>query len=138
MKVVNKYMKNFTFFYNFTWEKSFDEYSKIDFDKYKGENDFIYTSKQNILMNKYGRVNEIYTQKVYEERQQMESENKKIKIANFEIDSIPLPIKIGFFLVILLIFFGTIFYFLRTLKGSKLEKKKKDKKEKKEKKKKIQ
>ncbi len=79
-KVVNKYMKNVTFFYNFTWEKSFDEYSKIDFNKYKVESDLIYTEKQNILMNKNGRVNEIYTpKKVCEERQQMESENKKIK-----------------------------------------------------------
>jgi hypothetical protein len=133
MKIVNKYIKDFTFFYNFTWEKIFDDYNKINFDKYKEENDLVYTGKQNNLMRRYGRVNELYKQKVYEERQYMDNENKKIKIANFEINSLPLSFKIGFFLVILLLFFGTIFYFLRTLRKKPLEKKKKEKKEKKKK-----
>ena len=130
MNLVNKYMKNFTFVNDFKWEKCYDDYSRIDYDKYMGEDDLVYTVKQSLLMNKYGKVKEKYKQKLYQERRNMYNEKKKIKIGKYEINKLPSSIKIGFFLVILLIFFGTVFYCLRTLENKPLEKKKKEKKKK--------
>ena len=130
IKLVNKYIRNLTYFNNFKWEECYDEYNKIDFDKYMGEEDLNYTVSQNLLMYRYDKVTEIYQQKRIEERHNIYNENKKIKIGNFEINNIPLPFKLGFFLIILLLFFGTIFYFLKSLGKKPVEKKKKEKKKK--------
>ena len=130
IKLVNKYMKNLTYFHNFKWEKCYDDYNQIDYDKFKGEKDLKYTAEQKLLMHRYSKVNEIYKQKKEEEIQNMNNENKKIRIGNFEINSLPSSFKIGFFMVILLIIFGTIFYFLKTLGKKSPGKKKKEKKKK--------
>ena len=132
IKVVNKYLKNLTLFNDFKWEKDFDEIIKIDPDKYANQTDLRYTMDQQVLMYKFNKVNEQYRQKRADQRENIEMENRKIRIGKLDMDSIPLSIKFGIFLVIIIIFFGGIFYFLKTL-----EKKPKDKK-KKEKKKKIQ
>ena len=128
--LVNKYFKNITFVNDFEWEKVFDDYTKIDFDKYKNESDLRYTMAQQILMYKYHKVDEIYRQKKADEREKYLNENKKIRIGNYDMDNIPLSIKLGIFLVILIIFFGGCFYLLKTLQKKPLEKKKKEKKKK--------
>ena len=46
------------------------------------------------------------------------------------MESIPSSIKLGVFLVILILFFGGIFYFLKTLDRKPKDKKKKEKKKK--------
>jgi len=131
IKVVNKYFKNLTLIKDFAWEKSFDEFSKIDFDKYHNASDLTYTFEQQILMYKFNKVNELFRQKRADQREVFEAENRKIKIGQIDMDSIPLSFKLGIFLVILVLFFGGIFYFLKTLDKKPKDKKKKDKEKKK-------
>ena len=130
IKTVNVYLKNLTYFYNFKWEKSVDEYTKLDFSKYATDNNLNITKEQQILMNKYNRVNDIFNQKMDEKREKIANENKKIRIGNFDMDNIPKNIKFGVFFVIMIIIFGGLFYYLRTLVKKPQEKKKKEKKKK--------
>ena len=128
--LVNKYFKNMSFVNDFKWEKVFDDYTKIDFDKYSNESDLRYTMAQQILMYKFRKVDEIYRQKRADEREKYEKENRKIRIGKYDMDNIPSSIKLGVFLVILILFFGGCFYLLKTLQKKPLEKKKKEKKKK--------
>ena len=129
INIVNKYIKNLTYFNNFKYEKSFKSLIDIDFDKYNNESDLILTMDQQVLMYKYQSVEEVFRQKRADQREAYEQEEKKIKIGSLELDQIPNYIKFTAFLVVLLIIFGGIFYFLKTL-----EKKPKDKKKNKKKK----
>ena len=131
IKLVNKYFKNLTLLKDFQWEKSFDEFSKIDFDKYHNTSDLTYNFEQQILMYKFNKVNELFRQKRADQREVFEAENRKIRIGQLDMDSIPLSFKLGIFLVILVLFFGGIFYFLKTLDKKPKDKKKKDKEKKK-------
>ena len=131
IKLVNKYFKNLTLLKDFAWEKSFDEFSKIDFDKYHNASDLTYTLDQQFLMYKFNKVNELFRQKRADQREVFEAENRKIRIGQIDMDSIPLSFKLGIFLVILVLFFGGIFYFLKTLDKKPKDKKKKDKEKKK-------
>ena len=131
IKLVNKYFQNLTLMKDFQWEKSFDEFSKIDFDKYHNASDLTYTFEQQILMYKFNKVNELFRQKRADQREVFEAENRKIRIGQIDMDSIPLSFKLGIFLVILVLFFGGIFYFLKTLDKRPKDKKKKDKEKKK-------
>jgi len=131
IKVVNKYFKNLSLIKDFEWEKSFDEFSKIDFDKYHNASDLTYTFEQQILMYKFNKVNELFRQRRADQREVYEAENRKIKIGQIDMDSIPLTFKLGIFLVILVLFFGGIFYFLKTLEKKPKDKKKKEKEKKK-------
>ena len=128
MKTVNKYFKNMSLIKEYEWEKSFDKYLNIDFDKFHNESDLAFTKEQQLLMNKFKKVNTIFNLK---RREKYENENRKIKIANVDFESIPLSFKLGIFLVILVLFFGGIFYFLKTLEKKPKDKKKKERKEKK-------
>ena len=130
IKKVNTYIKNLTYFYNFKWEKDFDEFTKIDLDKYANETDLRLTMDQQILMYKYSKVNEMFRIKKADDREKIEKENRKIKIGQIDMDSIPIAFKFGIFLAILVIFFGGIFYFLKTLQNKPKDKKKKEKKKK--------
>jgi len=80
IKVVNKYFKNLSLIKDFEWEKSFDEFSKVDFDKYHNASDLTYTFEQQILMYKFNKVNELFRQKRADQREMFEAENRKIKI----------------------------------------------------------
>ena len=82
---------------------------------------------QQILMYKFEKTEEIYKQKEILDREMYEKENRKIRIGKVELQNIPNSFKLGIFLVILIVFFGGIFYFLGTLKADKKEKKKKKK-----------
>ena len=132
IKIVNMFMKNLTFHNNFKWIKEFDEISKIDFDKYKNKNysDFSLTMEQQILMYKYRRVDDLFRQKRADERDNIDKENQKIKIGQLDMDSIPTSVKFLVFLAILVIFFGGVFYLLKTLEKKPKDKKKKEKKKK--------
>ena len=129
INIVNKYVKNLTYFDNFKLEKSFKSLVDIDFDKYNNQSDLVLTMDQQVLMYKYQSVEEVFRQKRADQREVHEQENQKIKIGSLELDQIPSYVKFTAFLVVLLIIFGGIFYFLKTL-----EKKPKDKKKNKKKK----
>ena len=130
IKLVNIYMKNLTFFGNFKWREEFDELSKVDYDKYNNLTDLRLTTEQQILMYKYQRVDELFRQKRADEREYIDNENKKIRIGQIDMDSIPSSIKFLVFLVILVLLFGGVFYFLKTLEKKPKDKKKKEKKKK--------
>ena len=121
--VVNKYVKNLTYFDNFKFEKNFKSLVDVDFEKYNNESDLVLTMDQQVLMYKYQSVEEVFRQKRADQRETHEKENQKIKIGSLELDQIPNYVKFTAFLVILIIIFGGIFYFLKSL-----EKKPKDKK----------
>ena len=127
IKNVNYYIKNLTFLNNFKWEKNFEEFTKIDFDKYKNQSDFQFTTEQHILMYKFDKVEEIYKQKRTEERERYINENRKMRIGKIELESIPNSFKLSLLLFILIVFFGGIFYYLKKLQKKPIEKKKKKK-----------
>ena len=127
IKNVNYYIKNLTFLNNFKWEKNFEEFTKIDFDKYKNQSDFQFTTEQQVLMYKFDKVEEIYKQKRTEERERYINENRKIRIGKIELENIPNSFKLALLLFILIVFFGGIFYYLKKLQKKPIEKKKKKK-----------
>ena len=128
--VVNKFVKNLTYFDNFKMDKSFKSLSEVDFDKYNNISDLILTMEQQVLMYKYQSVEELFRQKRADQRDTtVKDNNEKIKIGNFDIDRIPGSIKFGMLLIFLILIFGGVFYFLK-----KMEKKPKDKKKNKKKK----
>ena len=128
IKEVNKYIKNLTFVRNFEWEKNFDKISEINFDKYKNISDLEYTVNQQVLMYNFQKAEEVFKQKQMEDRERYIKANQKIKIGNLDLENIPQGFKLGIFLIIFLIFFGTIFYYLKGLNkklGANSKKKKK-------------
>jgi hypothetical protein len=133
IKIVNNYIKHLYYFNNFRWEKSFENYTQINFTKYNNRTDLYFTQSQRILMFLYEKVNEIFRQKRADQTVHFENEvpqeNQKIKIGNYDMEQIPLAIKLGIFLVVIILSFGGVFYFLK-----KMEKKPKDKKKNKKKK----
>ena len=127
---VNYYIKNLTFLNTFKWEKNFDKIININFDKYKNISDLEYTIQEHILMYKFEKVQEIYRQKRIEDREKYQKENQKIRIGKIDLENIPNSFKLVIFLVILILFFGGIFYFLKTLQTkpkNEIKKKKKKK-----------
>ena len=131
IKVVHKYMKNLTYFNNFKWMKEFKELSDLDMDNYNNETDLAYTMNQQILMYKYQKVDELFRQKTADEKNSNEeTENRKLKIGEIDMDSIPTSFKLIIFLIILILFFGGVFYLLKTLEKKPKDKKKKEKKKK--------
>ena len=128
IKEVNKYIKNLTFVRNFEWEKNFDKISEINFDKYKNISDLEYTINQQVLMYNFQKAEEVFKQKQMEDRERYIKANQRIKIGNLDLEKIPQEFKLGIFLIIFLIFFGTIFYYLKGLNkklGANSKKKKK-------------
>jgi len=128
IKEVNKYIKNLTFVRDFEWEKNFDKLSEINFDKYKNISDLEYTINQQVLMYNFQKAEEVFKQKQMEDRERYIKANQRIKIGNLDLEKIPQELKLGIFLIIFLIFFGTIFYYLKGLNkklGANSKKKKK-------------
>jgi abortive infection bacteriophage resistance protein len=81
----------------------------------------------------FEKVNELFRQKRADQtvdfQKEIQQENQKIKIGNFDMNNIPIGIKLGIFLIVIIVLFGGVFYFLK-----KMEKKPKDKKKNKKKK----
>jgi len=124
MKIVNKYFKNLNLLIDFEWDKSFNEYLKVDFDKYHNARDLKFTPEQELLMYKFNKVNELFRQK----RGEYEAENRKIRIGNLDFENIPLSFKLAIFIAILVLIFGGMFYFLKTLERKPKDKKKRERK----------
>lgn len=125
---VNYYIKNLTFINDFVWEKNFDKISEINFDKYKNISDMEMTAEQNTLKYKFKKAEEVFQQKQMEDRERYIKANQKIKIGSIDLENIPQNFKLGIFLIIFFIFFGSIFYYLKGLNkklGSNPKKKKK-------------
>ena len=128
MDIVNKYFKNLTFIKTFAWDKNFDKISDVNFDKYKNISDLDYTTNQTLLMHYFKKAEEIFKQKREEDRERYIKANQKIRIGNLDLENIPQNFKLGIFLIIFIIFFGSIFYFLKGLNkklGANSKKKKK-------------
>ena len=130
IKIVNNVLKNLSLVNNFQWKKEFDEFTKIDYDRYMNESDLELTLEQQLLMNKYRQINGIFNARRMADREKIQNENKKIRIGKIDMETIPQSFKYGLFLVIIIIFFGGIFFFLKTLVKEPLGKKKKEKKKK--------
>ena len=125
---VNYHIKNLTFINDFVWEKIFDKISEINFDKYKNISDMEMTAEQNTLKYKFKKSEEVFQQKQMEDRERYIKANQKIKIGSIDLENIPQNFKLGIFLIIFFIFFGSIFYYLKGLNkklGSNPKKKKK-------------
>ena len=130
IKIINIYMKNLTYFHNFKWRNEFDELLKINYDKYNNYSDLRLSTQQQILMYKYKKIDQLYREKLADDREMIDKENQKLKIGKIDMESIPTSFKLMIFLVILIIFFGGVFYLLKTLVKKPKDKKKKEKKKK--------
>ena len=127
ISLVHKYVNNLTFDIEFKWEKSFDEYTKFEEKKYNNQTSFNFTMTQQELMYKFKKVNDLFQERSMRRRQKIEEESRKIKIGKIDMENIPFSFKLGIFLTILVLFFGGIFYFLKTLNKTPEKKKKKKK-----------
>ena len=130
MKTVRKYFYNLSSVGSLDWDKKYDKYVEIDYDKYLNESNFNLTEEQKLLSIKFSAIKKRLTEKQKEEQEKKEKikeEQYKLKIGNFDIDNIPDNLK-GFFFVLVfaIIFIGSI-YLLKTLvnKPKKVKQKKK-------------
>ena len=57
-ETVNIYISNLTYHNNFKWEKEFDNYTKVDFNKYNTTEDLKYTPEQQVLLKFLKQANE--------------------------------------------------------------------------------
>ena len=132
INIVNKYFKNLYYSNNFKWEKSFDSLTQINSTKYNNKTDLYLTQSQRILMFLFEKVNELFRQKRADQtvdfEKEIQQENQKIKIGNFDMNNIPLGIKLGIFLLVIIVLFGGVFYFLKKMEKKPKEKKKNKKK----------
>ena len=115
IKIINIYMKNLTYFHNFKWRNEFDELLKINYDKYNNYSDLRLSTQQQILMYKYQKIDQLYREKLADDREMIDKENQKLKIGKIDMESIPTSFKLMIFLVILIILLGGVFYLLYIL-----------------------
>ena len=130
IKTVHKYMNNLTYIESIEWDKTMDKYKKINKDKYKYESDLKMTKEENLLWIQFTEVNELFKNKREEEREYLENENRKIRIANIDLEKFPQTLKIALLLGFIIVFFGFIIYYLMTLMKKPKNKKNKEKKKK--------
>ena len=128
IKTVNYYIKNLTIYNDFQYEKKFDKITNIYFDQYYTINDLEYTLEQQAILYKFKKTEKLFQQKLKENREKYMKENQKIKIGNFDFENIPKGIMLIFSLILFLIFFGTIYFYLKKLNKKKESNKKKKKK----------
>ena len=67
-ETVNKYITNLTYHNNFQWEKEFDNYTKLDINKYKTKSDLKYTIEEQILLKMIHQSNEEFEKRKRERR----------------------------------------------------------------------
>ena len=130
IKLVRKYFYNLSSVGDLDWDKKYDKYVEIDYDKYLNNFNFTLTEEQELLSIKFNSIKKRLNEKQKEDkekREKMKDEEYKLKIGNFDIDNIPSNIKgIFFVLVFGIIFIGSI-YLLKKLvnKPKKVKQKKK-------------
>jgi len=132
IKIVNNYIKKLYYFNNFKWEKKFESITQINSTKYNKKTDLYLTQSQRILMFLFQKVDELFRQKRADQtvdfEKEIEQENQKIKIGNFDMNKIPLGFKLGIFLIVIIVLFGGIFYFMKMMEKKPKNKKKNKKK----------
>lgn len=67
-ETVNKYITNLTYHNNFQWEEEFDNYTKLDINKYKTKSDLKYTIEEQILLKMIHQSNEEFEKRKRERR----------------------------------------------------------------------
>ena len=77
IKIVNTFIKNLNYFNNFKWNKNFEKFGQISFNRYKTRSDLYLTHSQRILLSLYERVDEIFRQKRVDQLEKFEKEKKQ-------------------------------------------------------------
>jgi len=138
-ETVNIYITNLTYHNNFKWEKEFDNYTKIDFNKYNSTEDLKYTVEQQVLLKFLRQSNEEFEKRRRQRKNIREPEKPKEVKVNKNVDkhfnnkesivkeNIWKEIKFFTGFVLLLITFAGIIYFLKNISSGKKEKIKKEK-----------
>ena len=138
-ETVNIYITNLTYHNNFKWEKEFDNYTKIDFNKYNSTEDLKYTVEQQVLLKFLRQSNEEFEKRRRKRKNIREPEKPKEVKVNKNVDkhfnnkesivkeNIWKEIKFFTSFVLLLITFVGIIYFLKNISSGKKEKIKKEK-----------
>jgi len=138
-ETVNIYITNLTYHNNFKWEKEFDNYTKIDFNKYNSTEDLKYTVEQQVLLKFLRQSNEEFEKRRRKRKNIREPEKPKEQKVNKNVnkhfnnkesivkENIWKEIKFFTSFVLLLITFVGIIYFLKNISSGKKEKIKKEK-----------
>jgi hypothetical protein len=138
-ETVNIYITNLTYHNHFKWEKEFDNYTKIDFNKYNSTEDLKYTVEQQVLLKFLRQSNEEFEKRRRQRKNIREPEKPKEVKVNKNVDkhfnnkesiikeNIWKEIKFFTGFVLLLITFVGIIYFLKNISSGKKEKIKKEK-----------
>lgn len=125
-KLVNEHFQNLTYKKVFEWKKEYEEFSNIDYSKYKERQDLALTMEQQVLAYKYHRLMDVFNQKRKDDMEKLREENRKVRIGKVEVDNIPGSIKIVLLLVVFGLLFGVCIWFISSFsKTQKIEKKKK-------------
>ena len=138
-ETVNIYISNLTYHNNFKWEKEFDNYTKVDFNKYNTTEDLKYTPEQQVLLKFLKQANEEFEKRRRQRKNIKEppkpkeekiSKNVNKNYINREAivkDNIWKEVRFfAGFIILVLAFFGII-YFLKKISPGKKEKNKKEK-----------
>ena len=138
-ETVNIYISNLTYHNNFKWEKEFDNYTKVDFNKYNTTEDLKYTPEQQVLLKFLKQANEEFEKRRRQRKNIKEPPKPKEEKINKNVnknyinreaivkDNIWKEVRFfAGFIILVLAFFGII-YFLKKISPGKKEKNKKEK-----------
>ena len=138
-ETVNIYISNLTYHNNFKWEKEFDNYTKVDFNKYNTTEDLKYTPEQQVLLKFLKQANEEFEKRRRLRKNIKEPPKPKEEKINKNVDKHYINREaivkdniwkeVRFFtgfIILVLAFFGII-YFLKKISPGKKEKNKKEK-----------
>ena len=138
-ETVNIYISNLTYHNNFKWEKEFDNYTKVDFNKYNTTEDLKYTPEQQVLLKFLKQANEEFEKRRRQRKNIKEPPKPKKEKINKNVnknyinreaivkDNIWKEVRFfAGFIILVLAFFGII-YFLKKISPGKKEKNKKEK-----------
>lgn len=125
---VSEYFQNLTYIKEIFWQKEYNDYVDIDYNKFQTKKDLELTVNEEIISYKYNKLIQVYQQKKEDEREKIENESKRVRIGKVDLENIPGYIKTILFLVVFGLLFGCCLWFLGSLgKSQKLDKKKKKK-----------
>ena len=77
---VHKYIKNLTYFNNFTWEEKFNEFTELDPEQYKTVKDIKLTIEQKLLIKIFNHCNNEFNKRKNKRHLREIEKEKKIKI----------------------------------------------------------
>lgn len=127
-KVFSEFFQNLTYIKEVIWKKDYEQYFEINYQDFKEKKDFELNLNERLISYEHHKLYDMFMKKTADEREALQKERKRVRIADVDLENIPGYVKMILFLVVFGLLFGCIFWYLGSLgKSQKIEKKKKKK-----------